>query len=132
MRPCASAELLTLICPERESLIDRRGESGGIARRHEPAGDLRHDRLARAAVIGGDDRTPHRLRLDDDAAETLGIARGGDDDIGQYVSGRHIPAFLDNAKAAGDPSVADCDLEFAAKPGALFGAGENTTDVASA
>ena len=56
--------------------------------------------LARAAVIGGDHRAAHRLRLDDDAAERFGIGRGGDHDVGQHVGRRHVAAMVDEADDA--------------------------------
>src|SRR6201993_2875525 len=80
----------------------------------------------------GDDRPSHCLRLDDDPAEPLGIARSGDDDVGQHVRSRHVTALFDNAKEPGKPVPLDGSLKLAAKSATLFGTDQYATDIAPA
>ena len=71
-------------------------------------------------MIGGDDRPPHCLGLNDHAPEPLWVARGGNDDIGQHICSRHIPAFADDAKEGGDPKSRCSSVEFLSKAAVLL------------
>src|SRR5205807_3054090 len=99
-----------------------------VARWYEPAGNPGLDCLASSAMIGGDDRSPHRLRLDDDPAEPLGIARSGNDDVGQLVCGRHVATLLDDAKEARKSAPFDRGLKLAAKPPSLLRSDKKAAD----
>ena len=82
-----------------------RARSPRPAPRHRPAAPASRSRLSstvstRAAMRRGDHRPAHRLRLDDDAAEALGLGRGRDHDIGQHVGRRHVAAVVEDAESA--------------------------------
>ncbi len=73
----------------------------GVAGGDTPAGVAIHDGFCGAAVVRGNHRLAHGLRLDDRAAEGFGLLAGADDDVGQHERGRHVIALAAEAQAVG-------------------------------
>ncbi len=84
-------------------------------------------------MVGGQHHPAHYLRLDRRAAERLGLERGGDDDVGQQVRGRHVAAVTHQAHLVMQTRLVDGLLQLVAIAGpALVVAGQEDQEVALA